>query len=224
MAAATFRPARLLFLVSAVAVRALARLYCRIEVEGLERRPPAPFVAIFNHSSTVDVAVMAHVVPGPVCYWAKAELKDKGLVGWWLGACGAVFVQRGRRDEAAFGEALARLRAGLPFFLAPEGTRHHGEAGGRPRTGFVRLAQLGRVPVLPCAITGAREALPPGTRWPRLRARPLVRVRIGEARHLPELPADEEHREALSAQAAGLMAEIYRMKAELEREGAGPWT
>lgn len=214
----TFHPSPRLFAASAALARLLARPFCRLRVEGLEHRPDTPFVAIFNHSSTLDVAAMAHVVPGPVCFWAKAEIRRMPLIGTWLNACGAVFVKRGKSDEAAFGKALARLRSGLPFFLAPEGTRHHGDEGGRPRTGFVRLALQAGVPVLPCAIAGAREALPPGRRWPRPFARGLVRVRVGRPLLLPGLSVDESQREALAALAAELMEAVYRMKAELDAE------
>ena len=213
-----FHPSPRLFATSAALARLLARPFCHLRVEGLEHRPDTPFVAIFNHASTLDVVAMAHVVPGPVCFWAKAEIREMPLVGAWLGACGAVFVKRGKGDEEAFGEALARLRDGLPFFLAPEGTRHHGEEGGRPRTGFVRLALQAGVPVLPCAISGAREALPPGGCWPRLFPRRLVRVLVGRPILLPQPVAGQDPREALAALAAELMETVYRMKAELDAE------
>ncbi|MDP2361109.1 MAG: lysophospholipid acyltransferase family protein [bacterium] len=217
--AAPYRPSPWLTRISALAVRALGRLYAPVQVSGRERRPAGPYVAVFNHGSALDVAALAHLVDRPVCFWAKAELRGKPLLGAWLSACGAVFVRRGQRDTGAFEEALDRLRAGLPFFLAPEGTRHHGEEGVRPRTGFVRLAQLGGIPVLPCAIAGARAGLPPGHVWPRLRGRSPVHVQVGEPLRLPPLPVDEAHRAELADQAASIMDIVYRMKAELEERG-----
>jgi 1-acyl-sn-glycerol-3-phosphate acyltransferase len=214
-----FRPRRLLFGASLWAVRLLALPFARIRVEGREHLPEGAFVGIFNHASTLDVAALAWTIRGPVCFWAKAELAERPFIGPWLRGCGAVFVKRGQRDEVAFAEALARLRGGAAFILAPEGTRHHGEDGGRPRTGFVRLAQQSGCPVLPCAVAGAREALPPGRRTPRLFRRGEVRVRVGPALRLDPLPADDAHREGLAAQARALMEVVYRMKRELDSEG-----
>lgn len=214
------RPSRLLFHASLRAVRLLSLPFARIRVGGRGRLPRGAWVGIFNHASALDVAALAWTIGGPVAFWAKAELERRPLLGAWLRGCGAVFVQREGGDEEAFRVALARLRAGRPFLLAPEGTRHHGEEGGRPRTGFVRLAQLSGCPVVPCAISGAREALPPGRVFPRPFRRGLVRVQVGQPRRLEPLPVDEEHREALAAQAQSLMEEVYRMKRELDAGAA----
>lgn len=199
-------------------VRLIAVPYGRFQVRRSSPLPRGPWVGIFNHASVADVAAMAWIIEQPVGFWAKAELADKPLLGSWLKACGAVFVRRGQRDEAAFQEALARLRGGLPFLLAPEGTRRHGDEPPRIHTGFVRLALEAGVPVVPFAIAGAREVLPPDCHLPRGR-RPRVTVLQGAPINLPELPLGEERREELADLAARLMAEIYRMRDELEREG-----
>lgn len=195
----------------------LGLCYGRVEVKAGRGLPKGPCVVIFNHSSVMDVAAMAHVVRRPVAFWAKAELKD-GVFGPWLGACGAVFVQRGGQDDAAFRRGLEALRGGVAFCLAPEGTRHHRDGDRRPHTGFVRLALQAGVPVVPIAISGARAVLPPGRYLPRPWRRPLVRVEVGEPMTLPHLPVDEQHHEDLLRLAEDAMAQVYAMKAALERE------
>jgi 1-acyl-sn-glycerol-3-phosphate acyltransferase len=205
-------------------VRLIAVPYGRFEVEALAPLPEGAWIGIFNHASVADVPALAWAMDGPVGFWAKAELGHRPLLGRWLRACGAVFVRRGQQDEAAFREALGRVRAGQPFVLAPEGTRRHGESQARVHTGFVRLALEGGCPVVPFAIAGALRVLPPDARlprWgrPRARARwgrPRVRVRRGAPIWLPERPVDEEHRDELVALAGELMAAIYRTRDELE--------
>jgi 1-acyl-sn-glycerol-3-phosphate acyltransferase len=194
-------------------LRWLPRPFFPVRVDG-GSLPATAFVGVFNHSSALDVVAMARVADRPCGFFAKAELRRAPLLGWLLGRAGGVFVARGQGDEAALEEAVRRLRTGRPFYLAPEGTRHHAADGrSRARTGFVRLAQLAGVPVLPVAISGAREALPPGAWLPRPGR---LRVRIGAPLRLPPLPVDLEHREALQLQADQVLAEIYRLKAELE--------
>lgn len=205
-----------IFALSRVAVRAIGRCYGRVELLGGRGLPPEPCVVIFNHSSVMDVAAMAHVVHRPVAFWAKAELSAKPLLGAWLKACGAVFVQRGGHDDRAFARGLDLLRAGTAFCLAPEGTRHHGDGDRRPHTGFVRLALMAGVPVLPVAISGARGVLPPGHYLPRPWRRPLVKVEVGQLFTLPALPVDEAHHDGLLRLAEEAMARVYAMKGALE--------
>ena len=55
------------------------------------------------------------------------------------------------------------------FLMAPKGTRKH-DPGNPPRThtGFVRLAQEADCPVVPIAVAGTREVLPPGGKIPSI--------------------------------------------------------
>ncbi|MCA9786566.1 MAG: 1-acyl-sn-glycerol-3-phosphate acyltransferase [Candidatus Cloacimonetes bacterium] len=194
-------------------LRALARGWFRTRVDGQQKLPSGPFVGVMNHSSQMDIPAMALAVPIPVYYFGKREL-FAGPLGFWFHAMGGVPVARGQRDTHAFDEALRLLRSGQPFFLAPEGTRHHdGRGSGKVHTGFVRLALLAGCPVLPVAVAGARECLPPGKAFPR---RGRLRVRVGDPLHLDPVPVDPEHHEELARQAARVMRIIYDMKQELD--------
>ena len=194
-------------------LRAMARGWFHTQVEGQALLPAPPFVGVMNHSSQMDIPAMALALPMPVHYFGKRELFD-GPLGRWFHAMGGVPVDRGRGDTAAFDEALRLLKEGRPFFLAPEGTRHHeGNGTGKVHTGFVRLALLAGVPVVPVAVAGARECLPPGAVFPR---RGRLRVRIGAPLTLDSVPVDEAHHEELSALARQVMQGIYAMKHELD--------
>lgn len=207
------RPGPAAFQFVRLGIRTLAAPFFTVEVRGAAL-PAGAYVGAFNHSSALDIVAMAKTVREPCSFFAKAELGRNPLLGPLLWRAGGVFVERGGGDAAAVEEAVALLRAGRPIFLAPEGTRHHGADGrARAHTGFVRLAQLAEVPVVPVAISGAREALPPGRRLPRPGR---LRVAVGEAIRLAPTPVDLEHLDALQEQADAVLAEIYRLKAELE--------
>lgn len=194
-------------------IRALSVLFFPVDVRG-KGMPAGAFVGVFNHSSALDVVAMARAVDRGCAFFAKAELERNIVLGPVFWRAGGVFVERGGGDVAALEEAVSLLRGGRPFFLAPEGTRHHGADGrARAHTGFVRLAQLAGVPVVPFAISGAREGLSPGKWLPRPRR---LKVTIGDPIRLAPLPVDREHLDSLQAQADDVLSEIYRLKAEQE--------
>ncbi|MCH7753509.1 1-acyl-sn-glycerol-3-phosphate acyltransferase [candidate division KSB1 bacterium] len=61
------------------------------------------------------------------------------------------------------------MKKGRVVFMAREGTRKY-DPGNPPRvrTGFVRLAQEADCPVVPVAVAGTREVLPPGVKIPSI--------------------------------------------------------
>ena len=93
------------------AVRLLARgalraLGAPASVAGIERIPPSQAMLAFNHSSYMDVAVLAAVLPGEPVFVAKNELAEQLFAGPFTRRLGAFFVERGR-----FGESLAEVQA-----------------------------------------------------------------------------------------------------------------
>jgi 1-acyl-sn-glycerol-3-phosphate acyltransferase len=102
--------------------------------------------------------------------------------------------------------ALEQLRdrlVGEPciYILFPEGARSRDGALLRFKAGLGMLIGNSNVPILPCAIVGAFQAMPPMANIPRPRR---IRVRIGPPLTFPELPAGREgwNRVAAETQAA----------------------
>jgi len=188
----------------------------RVRVEGREHYPEPPYVAVFNHGSNLDTVVMAWSVKHACSFMAKRELMESPFLGAFLRFVGGISVRRGGGDQEAFDRALVQLAGGLPLFIAPEGTRKHaGDGTRRPHTGFVRLARRADCPVVPVAVAGTREALPPGAWLPRPGK---LRLKVGRALRLPPLDAGQEQSEPLQEQADAVMREVYRLKAEMDGE------
>ena len=167
-------------------VRAYCRLLlalagCRLQVEGLEQLAGiGPAVLAANHSSYVDsVALLAALPPAlPVRFVAKRELLRTPLLGTIIRRVGHLTVERfalaeSVADAAAVSDAL---RAGMSLLVFPEGTFRR-TPGLLPFRlgGFKAAVESGR-PVVPIAIRGTREVLPPDAWLPRPHA---VHVAIG---------------------------------------------
>ena len=205
---------RAIFYASMALARLLTLLWFRVTVEGGHRRGLCPAIYVINHSSNLDVPVMAWVVAGPVRFLAKEELFRVPVLACWLRRVGGIPVARGQGDQQALEKALAHLRAGGCLFMAPEGTRK-GQPGERPvRSGFVRLAQAAACPIVPVAVCGAGEAMPPGARFPRPRR---LRLRVGEPMRLDPVVPSVANRDTLRQQAIDVMKIVYHMKEDLEQ-------
>jgi 1-acyl-sn-glycerol-3-phosphate acyltransferase len=150
--------------------------FWRVTVEGALPAPPATFVVVPNHRSAVDALAIAKL-PREMKWLGKEEAFRIPWLGWAFLLAGYVPVDRA--DRLSGSAALARLRgylaAGIPVGLFAEGTRSR-DGTLRPfRAGPFKLAIDAGVPIVPVAISGAGEAMPPGG----LRVHPSdVRVRI----------------------------------------------
>jgi 1-acyl-sn-glycerol-3-phosphate acyltransferase len=192
----------------------IMKVFFRGEVYGRENFPKGqPFIGVMNHNSLLDMVAMALVINFRATSLVKEELFRVPLLSWWLRKIGMVPIVRGASDREAFSRALAALERGEILFIAPEGTRKwKGGERPRPHTGFVRLAQLSGVPVVPCALHGTRQALPPGAWFPRL---VKVRAMVGKPIRLEKVEVTRENYDRLLEQAHKVMQEIYRMEDEL---------
>ena len=165
-------------------LRRFARVWCRLEVTGLEYFPVTGAVIVAsNHLSFIDSVLIPVVAPRRVRFLAKEEYFTgtgvKGRVSaLFFRFIGAVPVSRdGSRDTlAALSLAQAVLERGEAFGIYPEGTRSRDGRLYRGRTGVAWLALATRAPVLPVALQGTDRVQPIGTRG----VRPAkLRVRFG---------------------------------------------
>ena len=165
-------------------VRAYLRVYHRLTVEGRENLPASgPFVLVANHASHLDALMLASSVSSRMRDRIfPIAAGDTFFSSPLTGILAALFVNAlpmWRRSRCT--HALEDLRERLTqdqciFVIFPEGTRTRTGTMGPFKAGLGMLVAGTDVPVVPCRIFGAYEALPHDRSWPR----PVkLRLRIG---------------------------------------------
>ena len=171
------------------------------KVEGLENVPrQGPLVVCANHFATLDPPMVPAYLPRADTWnMAKSEYFRKPLMRWIFTRYHAFPVVRHSADRAALRRGFDLLKAGEVLIIYPEGTRIESGELATPEPGAGFIAQKAGCPVLPVALTGTRECLPKGSRWPR---RVPVTLRFGKPFLLPQRRPNGErisHEEASDA-------------------------
>ncbi|TQJ31902.1 1-acyl-sn-glycerol-3-phosphate acyltransferase [Microbacterium sp. SLBN-146] len=213
---------------AAVAVPLLS-LLIKLEIRGGERLPrEGAYVLAPNHYSEVDplaVALAVWKIGRAPRFMAKESLFRVPVLGWILRSTGMIPVARqssaaSARQTLAASEQLVTHGRGVIVY--PEGslTRDPELWPMRGKTGAVRLALEGDIPVIPMAHWGVQQIMP---RYGKLRVWPLrrrVQVIIGEPTDLSAF-RDRQHQPAVLAEATDLlMADISALLSELRSEPA----
>ena len=165
----------------------------RLSVHGRDRLPPRPpFVLVANHTSHLDTLVLAQTL-----WWQVRErllviaAADTFLKRPVVTAFSAAFLNALPMCRAHCGaHALRQLRTRLveepcAYILFPEGTRSRTGQMARFKSGLGMLVAGTDVPVVPCHVSGAFEALPPDRCWPRPHR---LELRIGEPLVFEHMP------------------------------------
>ena len=166
-------------------VRALARLYFGLRLEGTEHIPRMGAVVIVpNHQTYADPILVTIPIRRPIYYMAWDRLFDIHGLNWMIRRLRAFPVQIESRDPRAAREAVRLLQANEAVMIFPEGSRSLDGRIGRFKPGAFRLAVSVGVPILPVTIVGGHASWPPGRPLPRparmtITYHPLVYPAIG---------------------------------------------
>ena len=138
--------------------------------------PARPYVFMANHASMVDIWAMFVAIPASFRFIAKKQLANIPLFGWAMSA-GQVHLHRPQNAASArrtMALAAQRIRSGQSVVIFPEGTRtRDGRLGAFKKGGF-HLAMESGADIVPVAIRGSRDVMPPrrgadpggqGQRW-----------------------------------------------------------
>ena len=136
-------------------------ILCRIDAPDLHKIPMrGPLIAYSNHTGQIEVAVLfGHLQPRPITGWAKMEAWDNAFLNWLFNLWGLIPVKRGDADTSALRKAIAALKRGYIFGIAPEGTRNITGRLKRAHPGAVMLAIHSGAPLLPLAHWGGENFL-----------------------------------------------------------------
>jgi 1-acyl-sn-glycerol-3-phosphate acyltransferase len=147
--------------VRAAARAAFACLGVPIDVLGLQRVPQGNAILVFNHSSYMDVPLLAAFLPREPAFIAKRELATQAFAGPFLRRMGTLFVERTdvslRLSDAEAIAAVGRDGRNLIFF--PEGTFTRRPGLSAFHLGAFKVAADTSRPVLPGVIRGTRSML-----------------------------------------------------------------
>jgi 1-acyl-sn-glycerol-3-phosphate acyltransferase len=171
------------------------------KVVGVENIPrTGPLIICPNHSATLDPPMVPAFVPrGDTWSMAKSEYFRRPLSNFIFRSYHAFPVVRHTADRVALKRSFDLLKAGHVLIIYPEGTRIESGVLAKPEPGAGFLAQKAGCTVLPVGLTGTRECLPKGARWPR---RTRVTITFGKPFLVPQKRADGtrvSHEEASDA-------------------------
>ena len=172
--------------------------------EGLPHVPTSgPLLVLVNHASALDVPALIAVDPYPD---SVAIVKDSLCKVWpirpFLHAWSAIPASRDGRDAAAIRAIFSALRRGRVVAVATEGTRSRTGRLQPVNPVLARIAVRSGAPILPVAIIGSFDALPPGTLLPRRRK---ISIRVGESFRLPSGTSDVEAAERIHDAIAAML-------------------
>ncbi len=206
------------------AAHAVARLWSRMllviagvkaEVEGLDNlSPESSYVIASNHLSLMDTPLLLAFLPLQFRFLAKRSLFRIPFIGTHLRRAGHIAIPRedARGSLKAMSEAARLLKEqGVSMLVFPEGSRSPGPLR-EFKEGAAYIALKAGVPLVPVAISGTRDVLPPGS----FVLRPgRVRVRIGRPIPPEGMTLQDRARltQLLREQIQGLLGEPVRLVA-----------
>jgi len=205
----------------------LVSIFAKIEVEGGENLPEeGPYVLAPSHYSEIDpliVAVATWRLGRAPSFMAKESLFRVPVLGWALRATGMVPVARAGSASSAkqtIETAERLLASGRGVIVYPEGTltRDPDLWPMRGKTGAVRVALVGGLPVIPMATWGVQQIMP---RYGKLSLWPLrkrVKVLLGPPVDLSAYTGRAGHQSALVEATDVVMARIAELTGELRGE------
>lgn len=127
----------------------------KVKVEGFENIPRDRAVLyVGNHRSYFDIIVAYKYVVGPTGFMAKKEFKSFPVLGQWISILHGLFIDRKNIKEGlkAILEAIENVKAGISYYIFPEGTRNHGEEMLPFKEGSFKIATKSGCPIVPVAM------------------------------------------------------------------------
>ncbi|MBA8817436.1 1-acyl-sn-glycerol-3-phosphate acyltransferase [Microbacterium halimionae] len=199
-------------------------IFTKIEVSGEENLPTeGAYVLAPNHYSELDpviVAVAVWRIGRAPRFMAKESLFKVPVLGWALRATGMIPVARTSNASSAkhtIQTAHHLVENGSGVIVYPEGslTRDPDAWPMRGKTGAVRVAVAGGIPLIPMAHWGVQEIMP---RYGKLSLWPLrkrIKVVFGPAVPMPERGEKPTPPSVLVAATDAVMAQVAQMLGEI---------
>jgi len=196
------------------------------DIKGLDNVPKTNFILATNHQSHMDELPTGYIcLPRRFHFIGMTDncsgLRKAVLYALYFVA-GVIHLNRNSEEskQKAVNKAIEVLKKGDILIIYPEGTRSRTGEIGKARLGIARIFLETGVPILPAAIKGTFELMPPSG---KIKTEKKVEVNIGQPLYFePELKAaknmnkgSEQYNKLLIKIAESLMDKIAGLKAEL---------
>ena len=156
-----------------------------VSIEGREHIGRKTYIVVSNHQSLLDILVAFRIF-FPFKWVSKVEVFKIPFIGWNMKLNRYIKLIRGDKESIRqmLRECNKALAAGNSIFMFPEGTRSETGMLKPFKPGAFGLALDNKLPILPIAISGTRDALPKHSL--KFHGRHEIRVKI-----LEEIPYEE---------------------------------
>src|SRR3989338_7570922 len=146
-----------------------ARLWLRTihKPENLPRKGPVMIVS--NHISYFDWAILTAILRNQVVFIGAQELKARPFVRWLMKFNTLIYISRENPGVRYFREVMRNFKENKIVVVYPEGTRSRTGKRLPAKPGFIKLAILAKVPIIPVGMKGTYEILPAHRRFPRFK-------------------------------------------------------
>jgi 1-acyl-sn-glycerol-3-phosphate acyltransferase len=198
------------------------------EVKGWKNIPKENFILATNHQSHLDEIAAGYVcVPRRFSFIGQTDQYSgftKLLLYILYFICGVIHLNRKSEESKrkAVEEAIRALKQKDILIIYPEGTRTRTGKIGKGKWGIARIFLETKVPILPVAIKGTFELLPPGG---KLKIKRIVKINIGKPlyfkKELEKIKTiqniDSKEKEKILIEITNnVMGEIASLKSELD--------
>ncbi len=197
------------------------------EIRGLDNIPHRNFIMASNHQSHLDLIANGYLCVPHVFKFVGQVDRYTGFQGFMRDLVYFISdtIPMDRREKEsknwAMNEAKECLLKGETIVVYPEGTRTRTGVMNKGKKGVGWLMAETQMPVLPVAISGTYELLPTGG---QLKWEKKIKINIGKPLYFSELAdrarlseaGSKENLDALQEISDRIMAEIARLKQELE--------
>lgn len=141
------------------------------KVHGIENLPQnGPAIIISNHTSYYDWLILSAIYDRKyIVFIANQDLQRRPFINWFVLMNIMVFIDPKKPIGSYFRQVLNHLRSSHIVAMYPEGTRSRTGRMIEPKIGFVKIALKSGAPIIPVAMKGVYDILPPHRHIPQMK-------------------------------------------------------
>ena len=160
-----------------------------IGVENIPKNEPVLFIA--NHRSYFDIPIAYSTLPTLTGFIAKKEIARVPILSNWMRFLKCLFLDREdiKQGFATILKAIEQVKEGYSMFIAPEGTRNHGDDLLPFHAGSFKIAEKSGCAIVPVSISNADEIFENHMPW--IKSCKVV-IEYGKPIYIKDLPKEQQ--------------------------------